>query len=138
MQVDEFLLPIFVENIGSASAVPFLSSLTLEAMQHFGGYDMSFAALIALGGLVIGCMVSWLIGWSIAKLRDKVSFLGTDKFPEVVRFFNRYGFLLAALFWMPLGAAIVVITGFFRAPLWKITLAAAFGGGYFLKDYFLA
>lgn len=137
MDTQGFLLSIFTENVGSASIIPFISSITLEAMVYFGGYDTRLAAYAALAGMVVGCAISWLVGRGLAAFRDKVSFLGNDEFAMATRLMQRYGFVLAGFFWWPLGAVLVFITGFFRVPIWKIALASLVGGAYFLRDYII-
>jgi membrane protein YqaA with SNARE-associated domain len=102
--------------------------VTLEAMRLFGGYVlMGLPAIAAVIGSVIGCGTNWLVGWGIACLRSKTTFLGTQAFPATERFFQQYGFALAMFYWIPLGSILLVIAGFFRAPLWKVLLAATVG-----------
>ncbi len=137
MDQSAFTSDLLIEHIGSASVVPFVSSLTLEAMELFGGYDLQAAAKIALVGVVIGCLLNWLLGYAIARLRDKVTFLGKEDFAEMQGLFRKYGFMLAALHFLPLGSILVVITGFFRAPLWKVGIAVLIGAVAALKDYLL-
>ncbi len=128
MSVDALLGSIFQESAGSASVVPFISSVTLEAMQRFGGYTLTGLPLFAaFGGNVAGCLFNWLVGAALYWLRTKVTFLGRDAFPAAKLFFHRYGWALCAFFWLPLGSILLVIAGFFRAPLWKVATAAAVG-----------
>jgi membrane protein YqaA with SNARE-associated domain len=140
MQPDTLLLlnAIFEEHVCSASFVPFISSITLDAMKLFGGYDLQLPVLVALIGSLGGCFLNWILGLGIAVLRARVTFLGTDTFPKVQAFFDRYGFLIAAFYWAPLGAILVIVTGFFRVPLWKTLMAVAVGGGYHLWLTYLA
>lgn len=135
MDTQDFLLSIFAENIGSASIIPFISSITLEAMGYFGGYDIKLAAYVALAGMVVGCVISWLVGRGLATFRDKVTFLGNNEFATATRLMQHYGFVLAGFFWWPLGAVLVLLTGFFRVPIWKVALASLAGAAYFLKNY---
>jgi membrane protein YqaA with SNARE-associated domain len=128
MDIQTLLLPIVLEHIGSASIVPFVPSVTLETMLLMGGYEsMLLPALAAVLGSVIGCGANWGVGRAIAWLRARTQVLGSETFPAAERFFQTYGFALAAFYWLPLGSVLVVIAGFFRVPLWKVLLASMVG-----------
>jgi membrane protein YqaA with SNARE-associated domain len=128
MNTDALLGSILMESIGSSSVVPFVSSVTLEAMKLFGGYAlMGMPTLAAFSGIVIGCALNWLLGAALFWIRTKVTFLGNDAFIGAEAFFRRYGWMLCAFYWLPLGSIIVLVTGFFRAPLWKTVVAASIG-----------
>jgi membrane protein YqaA with SNARE-associated domain len=128
MDMHALLLPIFLDHIGSASIVPFVPSVTLEAMRLFGGYVLTgLPAAAAVAGSVVGCGLNWLLGRILVWIRMKMPQLDTHSFPATERFFTRYGFALAAFYWLPLGSIILVVAGLFRAPLWKVLLAATIG-----------
>lgn len=131
----DFTFDIFLEHLGHASIIPFISDITLQAMQLFGGYEIQTSALVALAGLLIGCALNWLIGQLLLLVRSRVTFLGAGSFTAAEQFFHRYGWMACALFFMPLGVLIPVIAGFLRTPFWKVMLASAVGALFELREY---
>jgi membrane protein YqaA with SNARE-associated domain len=137
MDTQDFFLQIFMEHVGSASIFPFLSSLTLEVMKLFGGYDVQSAAYVGIAGLITGSFLNWIIGYLLSLVREKVTFLGKDDFEKPSRFFNRYGFVLAGFFWLPLGSILVLVMGFFRVSLLKIIPVVVLGALWHLHEYII-
>ncbi len=135
MNTTDFITTIFLENVGSASLFPFISSLTLEAMALFGGYDLMLASMVAMAGLLAGSIANWLIGFGLAALRDRFGLSNNIDFTKAERFMCSFGFIIAALFWMPVGSLFVLACGFLRVPLWKVLLAVLAGGLYHLWPY---
>lgn len=138
MESSQFLWPVFAEHVGSASVVPFVPSITLEAMALFGGYNLPMFALVALAGLVGGCLLNWLLGRGFALLRARVRFLGRDTYPKAQRFMQHYGVWACALFWLPFGALLPLAAGFLSAAPWKVALSVALGALYVLLPFISA
>ena len=133
MNADNLLPFIFQEHVGSASIVPFFSSITLEAMQLFGGYALQKPAYVALAGILTGCLLNWIFGFMLGEVSKLASFMQKATFPKAEQFFRDYGFLITAFYWLPLGTVLLVIAGFFRAPWWKVLIAVAVGGAFQLR-----
>ncbi len=137
METSQFLVEILRQAIGSAFIVPFSPNITLQAMKEFGGYALEQPVYVAACGMVIACLLNWLIGFGVAKLRNNVNFLGKNSYENAHNFMHKYGYLLIALFWIPLGPLILVASGFFRVPIWKVIVLSIIGSFYFLREYFI-
>ena len=129
------LAAIFLDYLGEASLIPFVQPLTLEAMRLFGGYSFLYPALVALAGACAGALLNWGAGRALGWLRPRVSWLGTRTFPRLQYAFQRGGFVVAALFWLPLGGIVVAAMGFFRVGLAKVLPTLFAGGLYYLWPY---
>jgi membrane protein YqaA with SNARE-associated domain len=136
MDASPFIFDVFTQAISTAFIVPFNSNITLQAMKEFGGYALQEPAYVAVLGMVIGCLISWALGYSLSILRSKVAFLGGERFATANSFMHKYGYVLVALFWLPLGTLAVLVSGFFRVPAWKVILLSMIGGFFMLRDYF--
>jgi membrane protein YqaA with SNARE-associated domain len=130
-------LDIMLEHIGGASALPFISSLTLEAMQLFGGYHLTIPALMALIGMVIGGTLNWAVGRGLGLFDHVIPAFQNDTYPKICRWMGRYGFVLAALNPAPLGELVLLACGVLRTPLWKTLLALTAGSAVALHRYVL-
>jgi membrane protein YqaA with SNARE-associated domain len=127
MNTSDFLWFVLQEHIGNASIIPFVTSVTLEAMRLFGDYDLTLPLVASVIGSVIGCALNWGIGMGIRFVGERTRWNEKNEFKKSSHFFTHYGVALAAFYWIPLGAIILVILGFFRAPLWKILIAVTVG-----------
>lgn len=137
MDASLFTIEIFRQAIGSAFVLPFTSNITLQAMKEFGGYVLHQPAYIAALGMVIACLLNWVIGYGVRLLRNNVGFLGKNPYDKAAQFMHKYGYLFIALFWLPLGPLILVVNGFFRVPVWKVIVLSVIGSFYTLRTYFV-
>lgn len=137
-QQEGLYLDILMEHAASASIVPFMPTITLEAMALFGGYHLTVPALVALTGLILGCCVNWLIGRGVAMARHRLPLLQHEHYDNACHWASRFGFILAAFHPMMLGSLLPLAAGILRVPFWKLLIAVTVGGAVSLHHYWLA
>ena len=113
-----FEAQILLEALHTASIIPFGNEPTFYAMKAFGTFDMIVPTLLAITGALLGQSFNLLIGrlahrFFHTRLRGE----GLDK---ISASFHRFGFLLLAVCWLPLGNLLITLpAGFFHIPLKK-------------------
>jgi membrane protein YqaA with SNARE-associated domain len=136
MDASNFFVSIFLEHVASATIVPFISSITLEAMRLFGGYDLVVPALVGVMGMVCGCITTWLLGYGLSAAHGRVakSPVGSD---ALRMFMHRYGWIAAGFFWLPLASILLLALGFFRVSLVRVSIMVLLGGLFHMKNIIL-
>ncbi len=114
--MNSHLLDIFLEQLHSASIIPFASQWTLAALHNFGG-DMTLPVIAAITGAALGQLFNWAVGRGLRTLKSKdTAFFQTAGYQKTKATFDRYGVFLLFFSWMPLFNFLTVAAGFLGTP----------------------
>jgi membrane protein YqaA with SNARE-associated domain len=137
MNASDFFLTIFIEHLASATIVPFISSITLEAMALFGNYDLVMPSVCGIAGLVVGCLLNWLLGYGMQAVHMRVMPSSTPS-AALASWMVRYGWLAAGLFWLPLASVFLVVLGFFHVSLLRVGIMVLMGSLFHVRIFLFA
>lgn len=137
MSESAFLIDIFFEHIARASIVPFVSSVTLEAMYLFGGYALLKPIFVGIAGMMCGCLTSWFFGYGLRRLYYRWKSIDEGLFLKLNGVMHHYGWMAAILFPLPLATLIIVLLGFFRVSLVRVGIMVLLGAIISMKTFFL-
>ncbi len=127
-------LGLFLAAFGAATLLPLQSEAVLVGLLLSGAYPLWALLLVATLGNVLGALVNWLVGRSLARWRDRPWFpVKAHRLAQAERFYQRGGHWSLLLSWAPvIGDPLTLIAGLLREPLWRflglVTLAK--GGRY--------
>lgn len=114
----ENYIKVFYETAWVNSLIPLASDATFSAMLLFGGYNMHLASLIATAGATLGLTFNWYIGHALSKMHvNSKLHLSEESYRRASHLFNKYGIFILLLSWAPLCKLILLLAGFFNAPL---------------------
>lgn len=113
------LAHVFIEAVHNATIIPFASEATIFAMKSFGGFDtdMPPAVALAVAGATLGHSINWGIGKLLMRLPASPG--NHEIYLKSQDIFNRYGFFLLFLAFVPLMNIVVVASGMLGTPLKK-------------------
>jgi len=123
-------LALFASSFLAATLLPFYSEVVLFALLRNGG-DPLWLVTTATIGNTAGAVVNWLLGIYLLRFRERRWFyFSQEQIDKAQRWFQRYGFWVLLLAWMPVGGdALTLIAGVMRVPLWLFLLLVATGKG---------
>jgi len=113
----ENFLYIFLEAVHQASIIPLASEATIYALKSFGSTDLQIPVSLALLGGLAGHMFNYVVGMMVMNLPSSPRSL--PAYQLIRQHFNRWGFLVLALCFVPLGNILVVAAGMLGTPLKK-------------------
>lgn len=119
---------VFYEAAWLASLIPMGNDTTLYAMKAFGGYDLLLPVLLSILGGTLGQLFNYGLGRWLQRLKyTRNMTLSEDVYVRFEYYFNRYGFLLLLVSWLPLCKLLPLLAGFTRLPFKKMLLLVLLG-----------
>lgn len=121
-------LTLFATAFLAATILPFYSEVILFSMLRAGG-DPAILVAVASAGNTLGAVVNWVMGRFLLRYQDRRWFYFKRKQIEKSQeWFNRYGYWVLLLSWMPLGGdALTFIAGVMRVRLLTFVLLVGAG-----------
>lgn len=122
---------LFLAAFGAATLLPLQSEAVLVGLLLSHHYPASALLAVATLGNVLGAVVNWVLGRSLAHWRDRRWFpVSVVQFARAERFYRRVGHWSLLLSWAPvIGDPLTLVAGLLREPLWRflllVTLAKA-------------
>ena len=116
----------FVEYLGlftaaglAATILPAQSEIVLAGMVLSGRYDIPALIAVASAGNVLGSLVNWVLGRSIAGFENRRWFpVSRESVARAEAWYRRYGYWSLLLSWVPvIGDPLTVVAGVLREPL---------------------
>jgi membrane protein YqaA with SNARE-associated domain len=116
----------FVEYLGlftvaglAATILPAQSEFVLAGMVLSGRYDITVLIAVASAGNVLGSLVNWCLGRSIAHFENRRWFpVSRERVAKAEAWYRRYGYWSLLLSWVPvIGDPLTVVAGVLREPL---------------------
>jgi len=116
----------FVEYLGlfavaglAATILPAQSEIVLAGMVLSGRYDIPALIAVASAGNVLGSLVNWCLGRSIAHFENRPWFpVSREGVAKAEAWYRRYGRWSLLLSWVPvIGDPLTVVAGVLREPL---------------------
>lgn len=125
MPIIDHLPTIFLEAAHQASILPLASEAAIYAVKSFGEGSMAAPVAAAILGAMAGHCFNWWLGRAVMKLPSSPKH--HRYYETIAHYFNRYGFILLALAFVPLGNMLVLIAGMLGTPLKKALPMIALG-----------
>lgn len=116
----------FVEYLGlftaaglAATILPAQSEIVLAGMVLSGRYDIPALIAVASAGNVLGSLLNWVLGRSIAGFENRRWFpVSRESVARAEAWYRRYGYWSLLLSWVPvIGDPLTVVAGVLREPL---------------------
>ncbi len=123
------LLALFFSSLLAATIFPTQSEMVLVAMSLGGKYSSALLLTIATVGNVLGSLFNWLLGFYIAKFKDKKYFPVNEKqLSKYSKIYEKWGVWSLLLAWVPIiGDPLTVVAGIFRTNIWLFLLLVTIG-----------
>jgi membrane protein YqaA with SNARE-associated domain len=109
---------LFVAALAAATILPMQSEAVLVGLLLTGSYEPGLLLLVASLGNVLGSVINWLLGRSIARFRDRRWFpVKAGALASAQRWHQRWGRWALLLSWLPIvGDPLTVVAGTMREP----------------------
>lgn len=113
------LAGLFAAAFLAATVLPFQSEAVLAGMVLAGRHPIWSLVAVAGAGNVLGSVVNWCLGRSIARFEGRRWFpVGCERVAEAEGWYRRYGRWSLLLSWVPVvGDPLTVVAGVLREPL---------------------
>ena len=112
-------LGLFTASFLAATVLPFQSEVLLFGMLLAEHYQWLALVLVASFGNILGSVVNWGLGRSLAHFEDRPWFpVKREKMARVERWYHQYGKWTLLLAWLPfIGDPLTIMAGILREPL---------------------
>ena len=112
-------LGLFTASFLAATVLPFQSEVLLFGMLLAEHYQWLTLVLVASLGNILGSVVNWGLGRSLAHFEDRSWFpVKREKMARVERWYHQYGKWTLLLAWLPfIGDPLTIMAGILREPL---------------------
>ena len=129
---------VFYEAAWSASIIPLSSDATFTAMQLFGGYDMRFAAMLAVTGATLGQIFNLMVGRFLLTFHKRNLLHVSDYwYARISTLFNKYGVFLILFSWVSIMKVVLVLAGFLDTRIRFVLPLIVIGQLYHYGSYLL-
>ncbi len=117
-------LSLFLVALGAATILPFGSEPLVVGLLAAGTLPWQGILAVASVGNILGSIINWWLGRSLARFQDKTWFpVSGSNLARAETWYRRYGRATLLLSWVPVvGDPLTVIAGALREPLWSFTL----------------
>lgn len=110
----------------AATVLPFNSEVVFVGLQIGEIAPVWLIVLVASVGNTLGTYVNYWLGWRLETAGGhRWLKVPDDKFARVRGWWDRWGFWLLLVSWLPIGDLATVVAGAMRTPLWLFTLLVA-------------
>ena len=112
-------LGLFTASFLAATVLPFQSEVLLFGMLLAEHYHWLALVMVASFGNILGSVVNWGLGRSLAIFADRPWFpVKREKMARAERWYHQYGRLTLLLSWVPfIGDPLTIVAGILREPL---------------------
>ena len=112
-------LGLFMASFLAATVLPFQSEVLLFGMLLAKHYQWLALVLVASFGNILGSVVNWGLGRSLAHFEDCSWFpVKREKMARVEGWYHQYGKWTLLLAWLPfIGDPLTIVAGILREPL---------------------
>ena len=112
-------LGLFTASLLAATVLPFQSEVLLFGMLLAEHYQWLALVLTASFGNILGSMVNWGLGRTLAHFEDRPWFpVKREKMARVEGWYHEYGKWTLLLSWLPfIGDPLTIVAGILREPL---------------------
>ena len=112
-------LGLFAASFLAATVLPFQSEVVLFGMLLAEHYYWLALVLVASFGNILGSVVNWSLGRSLAYFEDRSWFpVKREKMARVEGWYHQYGKWTLLLAWLPfIGDPLTIMAGILREPL---------------------
>jgi membrane protein YqaA with SNARE-associated domain len=123
------LSALFVSAFTSATLLPGSSEAVLIALLSAGTASPALLVAVAAAGNLIGSVVNWVLGRSIARFRDRRWFpVGPAAYARAESWYRRWGLWSLLLAWVPvIGDPLTVVAGALRVGFWRFVILVGIG-----------
>jgi membrane protein YqaA with SNARE-associated domain len=113
-------LGLFLSALAAASLLPLQSEAVLLTLLLSGQQPVVWLVAVASLGNVLGALLNWWLGRSLARFRHARWFpVSAQRLQQAQRGYARYGRWSLLLSWMPLiGDPLTLVAGVMRERLW--------------------
>jgi len=122
---------LFLAALIAATFFPAQSEAVLAALYLTGDYSTVGLLVVATVGNVLGSVINWLLGRSIAHFRDRWWFpFPASSIERASYWYQRWGVWSLLLAWTPfLGDPLTLVAGILRTNLWVFLALVTAGKG---------
>ncbi len=112
-------LGLFTASFLAATVLPFQSEVLLFGMLLAEHYHWLALVMVASFGNILGSVVNWGLGRSLAIFEDRPWFpVKREKMARADRWYHQYGRWTLLLSWVPfIGDPLTIVAGILREPL---------------------
>jgi membrane protein YqaA with SNARE-associated domain len=112
-------LGLFTASFLAATVLPFQSEVLLFGMLLAEHYHWLALVMVASFGNILGSVVNWGLGRSLAIFEDRPWFpVKREKMARAERWYHQYGRWTLLLSWVPfIGDPLTIVAGILREPL---------------------
>lgn len=119
---------LFLISFAAATIFPAQSEILLAKLLLDSHYKWWLLVIVASLGNILGSVVNWLLGRSIARFQSRKWFpIKPEKYNNWEKFYQKYGKWSLLLSWVPIiGDPLTIIAGALREPLGVFLVLVSF------------
>lgn len=109
---------LFLISFGAATVLPLNSEIAVIGLLLSGDFPWGLVVLVASFGNILGSLVNWFLGRSVARFQDRRWFPASQKtMRRAERWYRQYGRFSLLFSWVPfIGDPLTLAAGVLREP----------------------